>query len=739
MSLASRPAERPAWGWREAALLAALFAFALALRSARLGDGLTGIPPGLHIDEAHNGLDALRIAEGARPLYLPGNDGREALYSYVQALFVAALGPSVRALRLASALLGALTVLLAYAWARLLPLPAPRWVAAATAFLTAATFWHVHFSRLAIRGVALPLVASLSFALLWRGLWAAPPPGPAEADRASPPRAIGSTAALLFAASGVALGLALHTHPAGRLLPLIPALFLPWLAWRERRAGRAAGARAALLALVLVGGAAAITALPLAFYAAGHPETFFGHAASVSVLDPAIHEGRPLARLATNAFRVARATVWRGSDSWYHNLRGRPVFGPATALLFLAGLAWLVFAALQPGRPGAGGDASVEDSHEEEPPRRGPSVSGGQAPATDREGARRAAVFCGLWILVMALPTVLTSGAPNFSRAVGVMPAIFLPPAAALVLGARAATARGLPRAASFGAAALVLALGAGLTARDVFLRYAEAPEPRVAFELPAVEKAALLRALAAEGDAPVFPSALLERRSVLRYLTADVGLRPLNLEAGLVLPEKGAVYAFTSDEEAAAAEAFGATWPWLASEELRGADGTPLWRLFRAAAQPPAAAATASGAARPVFGDSLAWWGVAEAGRPFPVEGGPETLRARPGETLDLVVAWRVLAPTDAEWTAFAHVVDAAGAGVGQDDGLLMDGRYPPEAWRRGDLLLSRHRPRIAQDAAHGTYALRLGFYDPDTGARLPLPGDDDAAAEVARIEIAP
>lgn len=76
---------------------------------------LDQLPPGLFFDEAYNGLDARAVADGERfPLYFAGNNGREPLYLYLQAVAVKLLGPSAYALRLTSALIGILTVPLVF-------------------------------------------------------------------------------------------------------------------------------------------------------------------------------------------------------------------------------------------------------------------------------------------------------------------------------------------------------------------------------------------------------------------------------------------------------------------------------------------------------------------------------------------------------------------------------------------------------------------------------------------------
>ncbi|MCB0035571.1 MAG: hypothetical protein KDE51_16175, partial [Anaerolineales bacterium] len=52
------------------------------------------LPPGDSHDPAQYGVDALQILDGARPVYLPENYGREAMFSYIVALIYYFMGPS---------------------------------------------------------------------------------------------------------------------------------------------------------------------------------------------------------------------------------------------------------------------------------------------------------------------------------------------------------------------------------------------------------------------------------------------------------------------------------------------------------------------------------------------------------------------------------------------------------------------------------------------------------------------
>ena len=98
----------------------ALAGIVLAAALLRL-PALDRLPPGFQFDEAYNAIDAWRVVQGSRDLFFPANGGREPLLSYWQALFFALFGPSLGVLRLASAVIGLVTlVVVALALPRLM-------------------------------------------------------------------------------------------------------------------------------------------------------------------------------------------------------------------------------------------------------------------------------------------------------------------------------------------------------------------------------------------------------------------------------------------------------------------------------------------------------------------------------------------------------------------------------------------------------------------------------------------
>ena len=82
----------------------------------------------------------------------------------------------------------------------------------------------------------------------------------------------------------------------------------------------------------------------------------------------------------------------------------------------------------------------------------------------------------------------------------------------------------------------------------------------------------------------------------------------------------------------------------------------------------------------------------------------------------------WRVRRPlASGEWL-FVHVVDDRGQKVAAYDGGLASDTLPLTSWRRGDVVQDTHVLTFHTDAASGVYFVKVGWYDPKSGARLEL-----------------
>lgn len=279
----------------------------LAAAGLRLA-GLDRWPPGLHFDEAVYGLQALEILHGARPVFFSSYTGREPLYMYALALVFAGLGALPLALRLTSALIGILTVALAYPLGRALY---GRAVGLTAAALLAVSYWHLTVSRNGYPNILIPPLEALSVYGLWQG-W--------QGDR---PRD--------WLLGGAAAGLVLYTYLAARFWMVFLALFLVYCALVAPRqlAARRRGVLLALAALVLV-------FLPLGLHFLAHPADFWERANQV-LASRQLTGWALLSTYADNAARTFGALAGAGDPRWHYNLPGRAILQPAVAGGFLVG------------------------------------------------------------------------------------------------------------------------------------------------------------------------------------------------------------------------------------------------------------------------------------------------------------------------------------------------------------------------------------------------------------------
>ena len=714
--------------------LVTILLLAFALRAWNL----TGVPPGLTHDEANHGREAIGILDGVLRLFFPLNYGSEPLYSYTAALSMALFGRGLFALRLVNVFFGLLTVAITYAWA------APRFgraVALLAAALLAVSFWPLAGSREALRAGMLPFFFALSVWGFWR-IWnyelgirneEEEPHAKIAKDakdakdsslRSSRPwRSMREVSALVTLVFALALAATLYIYLAARVSWLLFPLFLGYLALWHRAAFRRSW-RPALAGLLLAG----LLAAPLFLYLRAHPEM----QTRLDMLDGPLQavaagQWRPVLANATDALL---AFVWpgRGDQFLAYNIPGRPVFDALSAVFFVIGL---VVCLARRRRP--------------------------------------AYAFLLLWFAVGILPSIITGPTANTTRNLAALPAVFLIPAVGFValagkirnyeLGIRneeeephAKNAKNAKNAKDSSLrssrpwrslrevsalvtrhssliATLWLAFAAFVSGRDYFARWANMPEVRGAYQSTLV--AALGHVAAEYPDAEpvvfssVYPGAAHDP-SIAFVLAA--GRPALSRTARWA----DARYALAVPPGASLAIVPASTPPhpallaWLtplATVEMRPDDLDPRFTVYELDGE-RAAADLAAWAVPP-----LAFGGAVELVAAHWLAGS-----ARPGQTTELLTAWRVLDPTRAGPTApptfdtdavlFTHVLDGAGNLLTQRDSL----DAPSWAWQAGDLLVQIHVLAVPATAAPGDYATVVGFYDRATGVRLPAPYGDTA-----------
>ena len=284
-------------------LLAAITLLAAFLRLYRIDS----LPPSDGYDQATYGLDVLDILDGARPIFLPTNFGREALFSYLVTLVYLLVGDLAVAVYATSALAGVFAIPATYLAASELFAAEKgvlaRWGALLAALALALSRWHLSWSRLGMRAILVPILAALTIWLLWRGL------------------RTGSLWA--FLGCGLALGLSLHTYQAARALPLLVLLGYAYAASSCKRFTR----RDALY-LILIAVVALIVFAPLGIYFLRHPGSSGLRIEQAVVVNSSRKAGDNLRVLFEQGLQVARALLLSGDEDARVNAYGWPIRFP---------------------------------------------------------------------------------------------------------------------------------------------------------------------------------------------------------------------------------------------------------------------------------------------------------------------------------------------------------------------------------------------------------------------------
>lgn len=102
-----------------------------------------------------------------------------------------------------------------------------------------------------------------------------------------------------------------------------------------------------------------------------------------------------------------------------------------------------------------------------------------------------------------------------------------------------------------------------------------------------------------------------------------------------------------------------------------------------------------------------------------------------RPGDTVEVLLEWEVVAPMERDWSVFVHLNDPViGAPIAQRDMYLDHGLRATSLLQAGERIFNRYDLLIPPTAvAPADLTLAVGLYDFDSDERLPLPDGRDAA----------
>ncbi|MGW8318014.1 MAG: ArnT family glycosyltransferase [Candidatus Promineifilaceae bacterium] len=526
-----------------------------------------------------------------------------------------------------------------------------------TAFLVAAllaiSFWPVATSRQALRAGILPFLTTGAVIAFWQIVRGRRP------------------LLWLVLAFGFLVALTLHTYLAARVLWLIFPLFILYLAVAHRPlAGRAWLPTLAGLAL------AGLLVIPMFAYVNAHPEA----ETRLQMLDGPLQnlaQGR-LAPVARNAGEALLAFVWPGFGDHFlaYNIPGRPVLDFLTAAFFVAGLIVSLW-----------------------------------------RWRRPAYAFLLIWFGVGILPSLITGPTANTTRNLGAMPAVYLLPAVGFVALAGWSLARWGQRLrpAVVGLLAIWLLWAGATTVRDYFMRWAQSPDVRAAYQHT------LVKALAYEEQQPaggpvvvssVYPGPAHDP-SIARVLMPEdsEGLRWVDARYALIFPGDGSARLLLP-ASTPLHPAFDGLTRQIDLISLRTDDLDPS---FSVQALEPATWPWASEQVN--FGNAVTLVGarwLADS--------------VSPGDTAELLTIWQVNDPGRVasaapplfltEAVLFTHVLDDRGDILTQRDSL----DAPSWDWQRGDVVLQVHQLIVPPETPAGRYETTVGIYDRRSGDRLPV-----------------
>lgn len=489
-----------------------------------------------------------------------------------------------------------------------------------------------------------------------------------------------------FVLAGLFLGLAAYTYLAARLFP-IPLLLalLPVLV-----SGRQRVSQLALVALI-----AGVVLVPLLLYFWRNPGAFWVRIEQVAPGDT-LGLGESYLRALGMFFLV-------GDPYWRFNLPGRPLFNWFWGGLGLVGWASLLWRW-----------------------------------RTWWYDWQKAAVLLLLLVpWLMILPTALAVGeiVPSNLRAVGLIPFVFYLPALGLLLlldqlarllrRPRQPLATPLARLGLFDGydfnvtfvALLVLLAGSALTARTYFQEWGRRADLFYDSDGDLVAVAAFL-----DEEAPpashLYVAAAHYRHPTLAFLSPEYErIRWLPGSQALVLPANGsALYVFPHNSPAP-------EWalPYLEQGQQLpgplGPQGEPLFEAYYLSepARPDVARTLDAN-----FGSAVTLLGY-------------EATPGASGQTLPLLLYWRIDGQRAGSPRPFVHLLDAWGHRWSQ----LEADAYPAEQWAPGDVVVQRVDLPLPDGLPPGNYRLRLGLFDEQTGKRLPRLDDEGRyAGDAALIE---
>ena len=293
--------------WEQAAL-AAIMLLGAFYRLHRLAE----IPLEMGCDLPHNYANIRLILRGEFPVFFSSYPGREGLFFYLAAPVARLFGLSHVSIKLASALVGIVTLPVIYLLGKEL---FSREVGLYAAFFLSVSHWHVILTRVGFRASTVPLLLALVWWAIVRGR---------KTERR-----------WFFALAGLFLGLGLYTYNAFMIAPLMVGLMLLGYLVRGGRYGWLSRLQNALLVAIV----ALIVFVPLGRYAYEEPQQYLYRAATrITDIETALPQDMALTLL-SNVVRTALMFNYQGDVVFIANVPLLRQLGWLSGALFVLGVA----------------------------------------------------------------------------------------------------------------------------------------------------------------------------------------------------------------------------------------------------------------------------------------------------------------------------------------------------------------------------------------------------------------
>jgi hypothetical protein len=323
----------------------------------------------------------------------------------------------------------------------------------------------------------------------------------------------------------------------------------------------------------------------------------------------------------------------------------------------------------------------------------------------------------------MLLPSILSEAAPNYSRTLPALPALFVAVGLGLTwlvaaiprwltgtIGQRWATRAG------YGLATLLVLVSGSWAGYDYFVRYPQLPASYYAYDVDKLDALAALEDLAAQGNT-IYLAPLWSEHATFAFLRDTTIIKALDSGETLVLPPagQGAVYAFPAEALDRAAD-LAREWEGVDAVLLNDHYDKPLLAIVHV---PAAQLADWPRRYEPTPPDAdLA------TDLPAHFDDAPTLLGLQQrNDNRELRLFWQAEAPTLRNLTNFLHFVDQDGRRVAQVDKLPGDGTYLTPTWSPGERVIERYDAEIQDLCANGDpLTLIVGWYEfAADGARRP------------------